>query len=82
MSKKKRLQARAAHHVECLVIRVHLLGSEPEVWRRISIDPELTLYQVHDALQVVFEWENDHLHAFTKRREASPTPPLPHPGTC
>jgi hypothetical protein len=81
MSKKKRAQAQARHpHIdERLVIRVHLLWSEPEIWRRISLDPELTLYQVHEVLQVIFEWENDHLHEFTKRREGKPdttyTPP-------
>jgi hypothetical protein len=74
MSKKKRAKAQARHpHTdERLVIRVHLLSSEPEIWRRISLDPELTLYQVHEVLQVIFEWENDHLHDFTKRREGKP----------
>ena len=74
MSKKKRAKAEARHpHAdERLVIRVHLLRSEPEIWRQISLDPELTLYQVHEVLQVVFEWENDHLHDFAKRREGKP----------
>jgi hypothetical protein len=74
MSKKQRLKAQARHpHVdERLVIRVHLLGSEPEIWRRISLDPDLTLYQVHEVLQVIFGWENDHLHDFTRRREGKP----------
>jgi len=74
MSKKQRLKAQARHpHVdERLVIRVHLLWSEPEIWRRVSLDPELTLYQVHEVLQVIFAWENDHLHDFTRRREGKP----------
>lgn len=65
-------QARQPHADERLVIRVHLLGSEPEVWRRIVLDPELTLYQVHEVLQVAFGWENDHLHTFIKKREGKP----------
>jgi hypothetical protein len=66
-------QARHPHVDERLVIRVHLPGSEPEIWRRISLDPELTLYQVHEVLQVIFGWENDHLHDFTRRREGKPS---------
>jgi hypothetical protein len=78
MSKKKRAKAQARHpHTdERLVIRVQLLGTEPEIWRRISLDPELTLYQVHEVLQVVFEWENDHLHTFIKKQEARRWPQL------
>jgi hypothetical protein len=47
-----------------LRVRVHLVDSDPEIWRLFEIDGTLPLTQVHDALQVVMGWENSHLHEF------------------
>lgn len=45
-------------------LRVHLVGSHPEIWRLIEIDADLRLDHVHTALQIVMGWENSHLHDF------------------
>ncbi|TIH29823.1 plasmid pRiA4b ORF-3 family protein [Subtercola vilae] len=47
-----------------LRVRIHLVGSEPEIWRLFEIDADLRLPQLHDALQIVMGWENSHLHEF------------------
>ena len=47
-----------------LRVRVHLVGSDPEIWRLFEIDADLRLPEVHDALQTVMGWENSHLHEF------------------
>lgn len=47
-----------------LQLRAWLPGSEPEIWRRLVVDPRLTLEQLHTVLQVSFGWENCHLHQF------------------
>jgi len=52
-----------------LVVRVDLRGAVPPIWRRLEIDPNLTLDQVNAVIQAAFEWSNSHLHAF------STTPP-------
>lgn len=46
------------------VVRVSLTGSEPEVWRRLRLPEETTLYVVHLLLQLVMNWENRHRHQF------------------
>ncbi|RFA22356.1 hypothetical protein B7R25_04605 [Subtercola boreus] len=45
-------------------VRVHLIDSDPEIWRLFEIDASLGLPHVHDALQTVMGWENTHLHEF------------------
>lgn len=58
---------------ERLVVTVRLLHTEPEVWRKLELDDDLTLDMVHDVLQSAFGWEHAHLHQFrsgTSRRTA------------
>jgi hypothetical protein len=52
---------------EMLQLRVSLVGSEPEIWRRVVVDPRLTMEQLHTVIQVCFGWENAHLHRFVAR---------------
>ena len=49
---------------EVLQFRVSLIDSKPEIWRRLLLDPRLTLEQMHTAIQCSFGWENSHLHQF------------------
>lgn len=49
---------------EMLQLRAWLVDSEPEVWRRLVVDPRLTMEQLHTVLQIAFGWENAHLHQF------------------
>ncbi|WP_141136479.1 plasmid pRiA4b ORF-3 family protein [Rhodococcoides kyotonense] len=50
--------------IERLVVTVRLLETSPPVWRRLELDPELTLGEVHIVLQRAFGWEDTHLHQF------------------
>lgn len=62
---------------EMLQLRVWLMDSEPEIWRRLIVDPRLSLEQLHTVLQYSFGWTNSHLHQFHEedgRRYAIPTP--------
>lgn len=47
-----------------LTVRVDLLDTKPPVWRRLQLPSTLMLDELHDALQVVFEWDDSHLHRF------------------
>ncbi len=47
-----------------LRIRVHLVDSEPEIWRLLEVDAGLRLDQLHQVLQRVMGWQDKHLHAF------------------
>ncbi|MBN2177582.1 MAG: plasmid pRiA4b ORF-3 family protein [Demequinaceae bacterium] len=47
-------------------IRAALQWVEPEVWRVLDVDAEMTLEELHRALQVAFGWRDYHLHAFAQ----------------
>lgn len=49
---------------ETLVLRVDLAGTKPPIWRRIQVPSTLMLDQVHALLQLLFDWEDAHLHRF------------------
>ena len=46
------------------VLRVELTGSDPLVWRRITVPGDLTLSQLHEVLQAALGWEDYHLFRF------------------
>lgn len=63
-----------------LQLRTWINHSTPEIWRRLVLDPRLTLGQLHSALQCAYEWQNCHLHQFRGKsgtRYASPLPADP-----
>ncbi len=43
---------------------VRLADIEPPIWRRIIVPGQVTLFALHQMLQVVMGWENSHLHQF------------------
>jgi hypothetical protein len=55
-----------------LQLRVQLEGAFPPVWRRVEVASDLGLDDLHDVLQVVFGWEDYHLHRFTTGPELEP----------
>jgi hypothetical protein len=48
--------------------KVTLKESDPPIWRRIQV-PDCTLGDLHEVLQVVMGWEDEHLHQFIVRGE-------------
>jgi hypothetical protein len=47
-----------------LKVRVELGGVDEPVWRELLLPARLTLEDVHQALQLAFEWEDSELHEF------------------
>ena len=45
-------------------LKVTLTHSKPPIWRRIQVRPDITLYKLHQILQIVMGWTNSHLHQF------------------
>ncbi|MGQ9847911.1 MAG: plasmid pRiA4b ORF-3 family protein, partial [Bacteroidales bacterium] len=45
-------------------IKVFLNRIRPMIWRRILVSGDTNLSDLHDILQMVMGWENDHLHEF------------------
>jgi Plasmid pRiA4b ORF-3-like protein len=46
-------------------LRIDLDRSRPPVWRRVRLPAGTTLTELHEIIQVLFEWDSDHLHVFT-----------------
>ncbi len=53
---------------ERFVLRIDLESSGPPVWRRLSISSGATFYDLHYAIQALFDWDGDHCHTFQKRK--------------
>lgn len=45
-------------------IKVNMEYVKPPMWRRLAIPDRITFADLHDLLQIVFGWENGHLHIF------------------
>jgi hypothetical protein len=45
-------------------IKVTLDDTHPPIWRRIQVPEDTSLLKLHDIVQIVMGWEDDHLHSF------------------
>jgi len=45
-------------------LRISLIGSKPEIWRRVLVSGKTTLAKLHKIIQQLLNWEDDHLHEF------------------
>jgi hypothetical protein len=62
LQKLPRLPKKAATTVHR--VKVSLYGAKPPLWRRLEIPSAMPLDLVHEVMQVAFDWEGYHLHAF------------------
>lgn len=46
-------------------LKMVLRRVRPPVWRRVRVPATTTLDALHEVIQVVFDWDDDHLHVFT-----------------
>ena len=47
------------------VIKITLEDTHPPVWRRVVIPEKITFLDLHEVIQVLFGWEDEHLHDFS-----------------
>lgn len=59
-------------------LRISLAAIEPPIWRQITVPADITLFGLHQILQVVMGWECYHLHEFQvgEKRYGVPDPSL------
>ena len=60
MAKRK-----SAEKVPIYQMKVTLKYSKPPIWRRLLVRGDSTLAELHEILQIAFDWFNEHLHQFT-----------------
>lgn len=51
-------------NIKVLQLKIVLQGIDPPVWRRILVEDTISFYQLHDVIQSVMGWEDDHLFEF------------------
>ncbi len=58
-----------------ITVRIHLVGSDPEIWRRFWVPSNMSLSALHGVIQDVMGWEDSHLHQFVigNQRFADPS---------
>ena len=49
---------------QIVVLHISLMGSEPEIWRRVSVPGDFTLDKLHRVFQIAMGWDDSHLHQF------------------
>lgn len=47
------------------VCKIVIEDSHPPIWRRVIISDKVTFFDVHRIIQILFGWEDMHLHEFT-----------------
>ncbi|MBN2020600.1 MAG: plasmid pRiA4b ORF-3 family protein [Sedimentisphaerales bacterium] len=45
-------------------LKITLRGSKPPIWRRAAVPSDMSLGNLHYAVQIVMGWTNSHLHQF------------------
>ncbi|HCJ55806.1 MULTISPECIES: plasmid pRiA4b ORF-3 family protein [Glutamicibacter] len=63
-----------------LQLKLGLRDSKPPIWRRLLIPTDLTLADLHQIIQISFDWADAHLHEFRTggRRGATYGPANPY----
>ncbi len=49
---------------EIYQLKITLVDSEPEVWRRLQVPAQIALEEMHDIVQSAMGWENQHEYVF------------------
>lgn len=45
-------------------LRLVLVGISPIIWRRLLVSSATNIAQLHDYIQIAFDWTSEHLHRF------------------
>jgi hypothetical protein len=45
-------------------LRIDLKYMKPPIWRRLEVPGDLSLDELHQVIQIAFDWQDEHLHAF------------------
>ena len=47
------------------ILKISLEGTRPPVWRRIVIPEDITFSVLHEIIQIIYDWDGEHLHEFS-----------------
>lgn len=49
-------------------LKISLQRTTPPIWRRILVHKDISLFELHEIIQIAFEWAGMHLHCFEPRK--------------
>ncbi len=55
-------------------IKVTLRGSKPPIWRRLLVSEAVSLFTLHEIIQIAMGWTDSHMHQFIIAGEYYSTP--------
>ena len=44
--------------------KIVIEDTHPPVWRRVIIPDQITFFELHKIIQILFDWDDAHLHGF------------------
>lgn len=47
------------------IVKIAIEDTHPPVWRRVVVPEKITFGDMHEIIQILFGWEDEHLHGFT-----------------
>ncbi len=47
------------------ILKIVLEDTHPPVWRRVMVPENITFADLHKIIQILFDWDGDHLHDFS-----------------
>jgi len=57
-------KARKKVQEKAFALRLEIVGTEPVIWRRLLVRESMWVSQLHEAIQVAFDWFDYQTHAF------------------
>lgn len=46
------------------IVKIAIEDTHPPVWRRVVVPEKITFEDMHEIIQILFGWEDEHLHGF------------------
>ncbi len=60
----QKLSAEGGGNEKVYLLKITLMGSRPEIWRRVLVPGDMTLAKLHKVIQTALWWTDSHLHEF------------------
>ncbi len=57
-----------------LQLKISLVGIKPLIWRRVVVNADISLGELHDVIQTVMPWCDCHLHKFYNKYQTYMVP--------
>lgn len=51
-------------HMNAYQLKISMKGAKPPVWRRVNVPKDLSFHELHETIQCLFGWMDEHLYKF------------------